>query len=56
MQNPLMDETREMNIVKVSFLVGKFWKKIPVADSFVFYPKDRTGSVSHAKQGAATGQ
>ena len=37
----LVDETREMNIVKVSFLVGKFGKKIPVVDSFVFYPKDR---------------
>ena len=36
-----MDETRETTIVKVSFLVGKFGEKIPVVDSFVFYPKDR---------------
>ena len=49
-----MDETREMNIVKVSFLVGKIGKKIPVVDSFVFYPKDRDRVLSHAKQGAAT--
>ena len=41
LQNPVVDETREMNIVKVSFLVGKFGEKIPVVDSFVFYPKDR---------------
>ena len=37
---PLMYEIQETNTADVSFVDGKFGKRLPVVDSFIFYQKD----------------
>ena len=37
----LIDGTDQTNAVQVSFVEGKFGKRLPVIDSCIFYPKDR---------------
>ena len=38
--NPRMDGMHETSTAAVSFIDGKFGKRLPIVDSFIFYPKD----------------